>query len=255
VLNLSGNGGFFQARSEEAPQSEKSTGTTQLSEHPATAVRPGRRAKPKGPPRVSYRIQSQRARRIIGMTVEDHDGQKLGRVRDLVVDLSSGQVKCAIISSGGFLGLASKARAVPGPALSMATAKRDTLAFELSKPEWEKASGFKRSRGGNLQLATGLMGKKVINQEKENVGEVLDLVVDFTGQKPVFAILSAGKLLKTVQSFAVPLRSLSLAAGKKLMIDANRTRFEEAREFDEDQWQAASSTGAGRVYRFAIEDE
>src|SRR5205823_14011670 len=65
--------------------------------------------------------------RLIGLKVEDIDGERLGRVNNLVLDMQSGQPRYAIISSGGLLGIRAKHRVVPASILSIATAKKGTL--------------------------------------------------------------------------------------------------------------------------------
>src|SRR5437773_6388035 len=74
-------------------------------------------------------IQSHLARRIIGRTVENYDGDKLGKLKDFAVEMRSGQVACAIISSGGVAGIGSTWKPVPPQSLSLATAKRGTAAL------------------------------------------------------------------------------------------------------------------------------
>ena len=41
---------------------------------------------------------------IIGMTVENYQNERLGKVKDLAVDVESGRIVQVILSSGGFLG-------------------------------------------------------------------------------------------------------------------------------------------------------
>ncbi len=93
-------------------------------------------------------IQHERVRRIIGLRVENPDGQGLGRVRDFVLDMQTGQIKYALLSWGGVLGLGAKVRAVPVRVLSMATAKRGTLALDISKASWDGAPHFKGRLAG-----------------------------------------------------------------------------------------------------------
>ena len=54
---------------------------------------------------------------IIGMTVKNNDGEKLGRVKNLAVDVESGRIVQVIISSGGFLGMGETLTPVPPGAL------------------------------------------------------------------------------------------------------------------------------------------
>ena len=95
-----------------------------------------------------------------------------------------------------------------------------------------------------------MVGKEVINQQQENVGEVTDLLIDFTGRRPTLAIISAGRLLKQEQTFALPLRFLSLTTKDKVMIAVDRLAFEQAPPFSEKAWESAASVGPGSIYRY-----
>src|SRR5947207_536722 len=84
-----------------------------------------------------------KASRLIGMTVEDSDGNPLGSIRNLAVDVRSGRLKYVILASGGFLGIGSKLKAVPPEALTTATAKRNTVALNVSRDKWRNAPALK----------------------------------------------------------------------------------------------------------------
>jgi sporulation protein YlmC with PRC-barrel domain len=73
-------------------------------------------------PREQQQIQSyaplqlgviRRANQLIGMKVVDRDGQKIGHVKDLVLDLPNGRLVEVIVASGGFLGMSERFVAVP----------------------------------------------------------------------------------------------------------------------------------------------
>lgn len=50
--------------------------------------------------------QVQKASKLMGMSVQNLQAEKLGDVQNLLVDLSAGRVVAVIVSSGGFLGIA-----------------------------------------------------------------------------------------------------------------------------------------------------
>lgn len=58
-----------------------------------------------------------KASEIIGMTVQNNQGEKLGEVDDLAVDVESGRIVQVILSTGGFLGMGDTLTAVPPGAL------------------------------------------------------------------------------------------------------------------------------------------
>lgn len=91
-----------------------------------------------------------KADQLIGLKVEDSDGQKVGTIRNLVLDLRSGELKYVVIGSGGVLGLGNQLRLAPAEVISAATAKRSTLAIHVSSWRWRNAPAFKPSTLADL---------------------------------------------------------------------------------------------------------
>ena len=58
-----------------------------------------------------------KAHNLIGMEVRNRNDERLGEIKDLVVDLQSGKAAYATIAVGGFLGIGEKLIAVPTTAL------------------------------------------------------------------------------------------------------------------------------------------
>jgi sporulation protein YlmC with PRC-barrel domain len=58
-----------------------------------------------------------RAKKVIGTTVKDTSGQKIGQVEDVVLDKLSNNVMFAVVGFGGFLGIGEKYHPVPWPSL------------------------------------------------------------------------------------------------------------------------------------------
>jgi sporulation protein YlmC with PRC-barrel domain len=81
------------------------------------------------------------ASHIIGMTVENHQGKKLGKVVDLAVDVESGRVAEVILSRGGFLGIKETFTAVPPEALDQ-DAGRKFLHLDASEAKISAAPRF-----------------------------------------------------------------------------------------------------------------
>ena len=54
---------------------------------------------------------------IDGNDIRNRQGEDLGKVKDLMIDLSDGSVSYAVVSYGGFLGMGDKLFAVPFEAL------------------------------------------------------------------------------------------------------------------------------------------
>jgi hypothetical protein len=79
---------------------------------------------------------------VLGMTVKNNQGEKLGKVENMLVDLSSGRIVVVVVSSGGFLGMGDELSAVPPRSLCF-NAERDGLQLDVSKEALRNAPHFK----------------------------------------------------------------------------------------------------------------
>ena len=59
-----------------------------------------------------------RAKKVIGTSVKDPTGKKLGEIEDIMLDKQSNNIMFAVVSFGGFLGMAEKYHPLPWPTLS-----------------------------------------------------------------------------------------------------------------------------------------
>jgi len=59
-----------------------------------------------------------RAKRVIGTTVKDSAGEKIGQVEDVVLDKLSNNIMFGVVSFGGVLGMGEKYHPVPWSALN-----------------------------------------------------------------------------------------------------------------------------------------
>lgn len=82
----------------------------------------------------------QRSSQITGMAVSNPQGEKMGKIDDLLID-HSGAVKYAILSHGGVLGIGNKLIAIPWRALKLDKEKR-VLVVNVDKAGLEKAPSF-----------------------------------------------------------------------------------------------------------------
>ncbi len=89
-------------------------------------------------------ILNQRAAQMTGMLVENRDGEKLGRIRSLIIEMPGGDVKYVIIASGGVLGVKSHLRIVPAANVMLATSKKRTACVEVNLRRWKEAPPFRK---------------------------------------------------------------------------------------------------------------
>ena len=87
---------------------------------------------------------------LIGMMVDNPQGQSLGVVRDLAFDARLGRVAYVAVSSGGLFGVGRPWRAVPPSALSFSMEKRRTLILDISPERWAEAQVFHKKRLSEL---------------------------------------------------------------------------------------------------------
>lgn len=90
-----------------------------------------------------------KASNLIGMNVRNAQDERLGEIKDLVVDLRSGRVAYAVLSVGGFLGIGDKYVAIPPNAFSF-SADDDKLVLNADKARIENAPGFAKSSWPDL---------------------------------------------------------------------------------------------------------
>jgi sporulation protein YlmC with PRC-barrel domain len=234
---------------------------------------------------------------IQGMSVENHDGEKLGNVKDFIVAPQTEDSKYALVKSRGLIGLRPATKIVPAHLLSNATIKKNVLQLDVSLQAFKNAPSFRKGdltslrnprrareiayyyrsarishvplKGsvavrdgiservgrdsatktgpGSYQLASQIVGMKVYNLQKEQLGDVSDLLFDLSGEKPPFAIISTKGFLSNKPALAVPMRMLS--GVKRMTLDVSRHAIEKAPLLTQKTW-ARSGFHATPVYLF-----
>jgi sporulation protein YlmC with PRC-barrel domain len=87
----------------------------------------------------------QKASRLMGTPVKNLQDENLGKVENLMVDLSAGRIVAVIISSGGYIGPGDELSAVPPTALRF-NAQHDTLQLDASREMLAGSPHFKASQ-------------------------------------------------------------------------------------------------------------
>lgn len=72
---------------------------------------------------------------LIGMEVRNRENERLGEIKDLVIDLQSGKVAYATLAVGGFLGLGEKLIAIPISALTPSEKADNYLLMNATRGE------------------------------------------------------------------------------------------------------------------------
>lgn len=85
---------------------------------------------------------------VIGNKVVNSEGEQLGNIKDLVIDLDDAQIAYAVLSFGGFLGLGDKLFAIPLEALTFNT-RDNSVILDVEKEVLKNAPGFDKDRWPN----------------------------------------------------------------------------------------------------------
>jgi sporulation protein YlmC with PRC-barrel domain len=73
------------------------------------------------------------------------DGEEVGKVKEIMLDVQGGRIAYVVMSSGGFLGIGDKLLAIPWNALTLDTTRKCFL-LSLSSERVKNAPGFDKDR-------------------------------------------------------------------------------------------------------------
>ncbi|OFZ69503.1 MAG: photosystem reaction center subunit H [Betaproteobacteria bacterium RBG_16_58_11] len=86
---------------------------------------------------------------LVGNDVYNLKNEDLGNIKEIMLDMRSGQVGYAVLSYGGFLGLGEKLFAVPWNALTLDT-KNKRFVLNVEKDRLKDAPGFDTDKWPNM---------------------------------------------------------------------------------------------------------
>lgn len=206
-----------------------------------------------------------RASKLIGKNVENAQGENLGEIKDLIVDVGNQRVQYAVLSFGGALGLGDKLFAYPVSTFKP-SADGDKMVLNVDKERFKDAPGFDKdkwpdwsdnryrsdvdryfkadtakapARSARMMRASELIGKNVDDRRGKDAGEIEDLVVNMNNGRVAFAVLDFDKAWSPDDKLLpVPLSALTFPGDKKkdLVLNVDRNRLDMARGFDENDW-------------------
>ena len=181
------------------------------------------------------------AQQLIGQKVTDAQGEDLGKISDVVVDLQSGQVHAGVLEFGGTLGVGGKNYAFPIQDLEPGKSQGQYTLANVEKQKLEKSQGYAQGvwpeidpqywgregqggqaaaggtqapQKGNLVRASKINGKKVSDKSGQEVGELRDLTIDLQSGKVQDVVLN----VKDGGQTKVQPQALSAGAGDKLVL-------------------------------------
>ena len=86
---------------------------------------------------------------LIGDDVYNNKDEKLGEVKEIMLNMLSGKISYAVMSNGGFFAIGEKLFAVPWKALTLDT-EHKRLTLNVTKEQLEKAPGFNTDHWPNM---------------------------------------------------------------------------------------------------------
>ena len=89
---------------------------------------------------------------LIGDSVVNANDEDLGDIKDIMLDMQTGQVAYAVLAFGGFLGMGEKLFAVPWQALQLDTVNKRFL-LNASKDHLKNAPGFDKDNWPDMASA------------------------------------------------------------------------------------------------------
>lgn len=252
VIRLAWVPAFALGLSAAALAQTGTTATTRNATGNATAAE-------KATPNTAYRAV--RASKMIGLTVHNPQGKDIGKISDMVVDMTTGNVRYAILEFDPGILKGERLFAVPTTQLRMRAESNDVL-YDMTEARLEQAGtpraawnttwrdpGYlgkldkvwgvtQPSQAAAARRVSDIIGKDVNNRSGNKIGEIKELVIDMAKQRVHYAVLEFDpSLASKEQNFAFPLRSFNTTAGNDdLVLDVDKSRLQAMKSFTDDQY-------------------
>ncbi len=216
-----------------------------------------------------------RATQLIGKEVKSQNDVDVGKINDLVINMDTGNVRYAVLSLKGDVGIGeSRLYAIPVKSLKMG-ATRDDLVMHIDASQWKERKPFTASNWPDLRnsgywseidrvsgtpaiqpidryfafRASELIGKDVRDVEGKNLGKIRDLVIDMNKQKVHYAVLEfePGRA-QDDRLFQFPITSFEFPEAKtgniktsRLVLDVEPAQLKNMQGFDKHRWPDINS--------------
>jgi sporulation protein YlmC with PRC-barrel domain len=216
-----------------------------------------------------------RGSKLIGTEVKNAEGENLGEIKDLIVDVGDSRVRYAVLSFGGIAGIGDKLFAYPISAFKPSS-DGDKLVLNVSKDRLKNAPGFDKDKwpdwtdnryrgdvdkyfkattakaGERLVRASQLIGKNVEDRKGANAGEIKDIVVSLSDGRIPYVVLDFDKSWSPDDKLLpLPLSALKFPTDKdkKVVLNVDKEKLDMARGFDDKNWPDLNSAEYRRDVR------
>jgi len=221
-----------------------------------------------------------RVSHLLGKEVFDPAGIDFGRIQDIVIDMSDGDVRYAIISLNGDTAL-DQIRYYAIPARAFTLRNNNRLVMSVNNGAWRERS-FPSDRWPDLRnpgywsevdhlsgfpavqptdayfahRASQVIGKKVQNVEGQALGVLRDIVIDMGAAKVRYAALdSEPGLARSGELFRFPISSFmfredrqgNLMIAQPLVLDVEPVMLMSMQGFMSDRWPGVDEPGSRPV--------
>jgi|GEM_PF-3131384 len=203
-----------------------------------------------------------RASDLIGKNVHGSEKKSVGEIKDLIINVNTGDVRYALLEFDPGFFESEKLFAVPISALTMG-ADHESLSYQdmsrdmleragVDKADWQKAVdnrryvegldtnyGFKPPAGTARSFrASTLIGKDVNSRAGNDIGEIEELVIDMGAAKVDYAVLAFDpSWVSSEKLFAFPLTAFKMIADKDdLVLDVDKSMIAAMKSFDSARW-------------------
>lgn len=201
----------------------------------------------------------------MGKDVRNAQGEDLGDIKDVILDVNNGRVHYVVLSFGGFLGLGDKLFAYPASAFRPA-ADKDELVLTVDKERLKDAPGFDAKAHPDWNIpdyrkqvdsyfgakaaaplqtnvryvrASELIGKDVNDSAGRDLGEIQDVVINLANGDVRYAVLEFDQSWSLKDKlFAFPMRSFRGGAQWKddLVLNVSKDALNNTPGFDKSSW-------------------
>jgi len=195
---------------------------------------------------------------LIGQPVRDLNNQTLGRIDDLVLNADRTRVEYAAVTTGGLLGLGVSYVPVPWEDLAIKHTGRgeiESITVNITQDQWNQLEGYAagnwpekadpnwRHAGpadsredppaatlaeGQYRRVSRIDGLRVRSPQQENLGSIVNIVLDTQEGRPVFSVVAFGGFLGLGLNYAtVPWPAMEIEPGADVArLDATRETIE-----------------------------
>jgi sporulation protein YlmC with PRC-barrel domain len=223
-------------------------------------------ARAEGGQAAKHELQVVRADTLLGMEVKNQQGEKLGEIENFMIDVKDGNIAYTVMDTGLF----GKLLAVPMRVLTVKPGAR-TATLDVDKAKLQQAPSFATDTWPDaverrwlidvytyydtqpypsIQVITTdpirvaradkILGLDVENPQRENLGEIENLLIDMTAGRIASATLAFGGWLGLGENVApVPWGALTFTPGaERASLNMDKEKLRKAPQFATDKWPA-----------------